>query len=116
MEHLTIESFKEKIMDFDTHKEDWKFAGELPAVIKYTADWCSPCRTLNPILESLSNEYKDKINIYEIDVDAEPELSSLFNIRNIPTILFIPMIGEPKISIGTLTKSKLKESIEKLLK
>ena len=94
---------------------DWKFAGELPAIVKYTADWCRPCKMLTPILENLSKEYSGRINIYEIDVDVEVELSSLFNIRSVPTMLFIPMHGEPQIQIGALTQSKLKDVIEEIL-
>jgi len=114
MEHLTLETFKEKIMDFETNKE-WKFEGKLPAIVKYTANWCSPCKALTPILENLSKEYIGKINIYEVDVDAEQELSSFFNIRSVPAMLFIPMKGEPQMSIGALPQSKLKEIIEDVL-
>ena len=65
MEHLTLESFKEKIMDFETNNEDWKFQGELPAIIKFSASWCQPCKVLTPILEELSKEYTEKLNIFE---------------------------------------------------
>ncbi len=114
MEHLTLETFKEKIMNFEINK-NWKFEGKLPAIVKYTAHWCNPCKALTPILESLSKEYSGKINIYEVDVDAEPELSSLFNIRSVPAMLFIPINGEPQMSIGALPQSKLKEVIEDIL-
>jgi len=114
IEHLTLESFKEKIMNFEENKE-WKFEGELPAIVKYSASWCSPCKALTPILESLSKEYDGKLNIYEVDVDSEPELSSIFNIRSVPTMLFIPMIGEPKLNIGALPQPRLRAAIEDIL-
>lgn len=114
MEHLTLETFKEKIMNFETNK-DWKFEGELPAIVKFGAVWCNPCKALSPILENLSEEYSGKINIYEIDVDEESELSSMFNIRSVPAMLFIPMNGEPQMSLGALPKNKLKDAIEDVL-
>lgn len=115
MEHLTLESFKEKIMDFETNTEDWKFQGELPAIIDFYADWCMPCKTLSPILEELSKEYEGKINIYKIDTEDQPELSGMFGIRSIPSILFIPKDGEPQMSVGVLPKNKFKEVIEDVL-
>ena len=114
MENLTLESFKEKIMDFETIKEDWKFQGELPAILKFSASWCKPCKTLNPILEELSNDYKGKLDIYEIDVENEPELSSMFGIRSVPSMLFIPKEGEPQMTLGALPKHKLVETINEV--
>lgn len=114
MEHLTLETFKEKIMNFDTNK-DWKFEGELPAILKFSASWCGPCKALIPTLEKLAIEYSDKINIYEIDVDEETELSTMFNIRSVPSMLFIPMNGEPQMSSGVLPITKIKETIENVL-
>jgi len=116
LEHLTLETFKEKIMDFENNKEDWKFEGELPVILDFYADWCMPCKALSPILEELSKEYEGKINIYKIDTEDQQELSSLFKIRSIPAMLFIPMTGEPQMSVGMIPKIKIKEAIEEILK
>jgi len=114
MESLNKETFKEKIFDFEKNKE-WKFEGELPAIVKFTAHWCGPCRVLNPILKELSEEYKDKINIYEVDVDQENEISELFNIRNIPSMLFCTDFNKPAMTTGALPKKKIIEVINKNL-
>lgn len=114
IEHLTLENFKEKIMDYETNTEDWKFEGKLPAIIKFTASWCMPCKTLQPILEELSTEYEGKIDFYEIDVDEQQELSGMFGIRSVPSVLFIPMQGEPQMSIGALPKEKFVQAIEEI--
>lgn len=115
MEHLTLETFKEKIMDFENIKDDWKFNGELPAIIKFTASWCQPCKTLTPILEELSNEYSEKLNIYEIDVEDQQELSSMFGIKSVPSMLFIPINGEPTMTLGALPKMKINDIIKDIL-
>ena len=115
MEHLTLESFKEKIMDFDTHKEGWKFAGKLPAIIDFYADWCTPCKKIAPILEELSKEYEGRIDVYKIDTEDQLELSEMFGIRSIPSVLFIPMNGEPQMTSGALPKNKFKEVIDEIL-
>lgn len=110
IENLNLEAFNEKIIDFETNT----FQGELPCIVKYSASWCSPCRALTPILEKLSEEYNSKINIYEIDVEEEIELSSKFNIRSIPTMMFYKN-NEPKIISGLISEFKLKELIEESL-
>ena len=115
LEHLTLETFKEKIMDFETIKDDWKFQGQLPAIIDFYAEWCQPCKTIAPILEELAKEYEGKINIYKIDTEDQQELASMFGIRSIPAVLFIPIEGEPQMSLGAIPKHKFKEAIEDVL-
>jgi len=114
MEHLTKESFKDKIFDFENKKE-WEFKGELPSIIDFYADWCGPCRMVGPLLESLAEEYKGKINVYKVDTDKEQELSSLFGIRSIPSILFIPKHGKPQMAVGALPKEALVKAVNEVL-
>lgn len=111
---LTAEMFKSDVFDYTTEKE-WKFKGEHPAIIDFYADWCGPCKMVAPILEELSDEYKDKLTIYKVDTEVEQELSAVFRIRSIPSILFIPMEGQPMMQAGALPKNALKEVIEKEL-
>jgi len=114
MEHLTLETFKEKVFNFDTAAE-WKYEGELPCIIDFYADWCAPCKAVTPILEELSEEYKGKINIYKIDTDKEQELSAAFGIRSIPSILFIPAEGKPQMAMGAMPKESFVQAINEVL-
>lgn len=111
---LSAEKFKSYIFDYTTEKE-WKFKGTVPAIIDFYADWCGPCQMVAPILEELSDSYKDKLIIYKVDTEVEQELSAVFRIRSIPSILFIPVDGQPMMQAGALPKNALKEVIEKEL-
>lgn len=113
--HLTAEQFKKDIFDYTTEKE-WNYKGEIPAIIDFYADWCGPCKMVAPVLEELSNEYDGKLNIYKVDTEVEQELSSVFRIRSIPSILFIPKESQPMMQAGAMPKHMLKEIInEKLM-
>jgi len=109
IEQLTLETFKEKVMNY----EENIFKGNLPIIVDFSADsWCRPCIALSPILEEISKEYSGKINIYKVDVEQETELSTIFNIRSVPTILFYSMNGQADKSSGSLPKSKIINIIE----
>jgi len=103
MEHLTKQSFQEKVFNYEVNKE-WKFEGDVPCIIDFYADWCQPCKMVAPILEELSEEYKGKINIYKVDTEAEQELAAAFGIRSIPSILFCPKDEQPQMAQGALPK------------
>lgn len=115
MEHLTKETFLEKVFDYEKNKE-WNFAGELPCIIDFYADWCGPCKTVAPILEELSEKYEGKVNIYKIDTEKEQELAGAFGIRSIPSILFCPKDGKPQMTQGALPKNNLEDAIRDVLK
>ena len=113
-ENLNKETFFEKVFNYEKNKE-WKFEGNLPCVIDFWAPWCGPCRMVAPVIEELSEEYKGKVNFYKVNTDEEQELGAAFGIRSIPSMLFIPKEGQPKMSVGALPKPSLKQAIEKEL-
>ena len=113
-EDLTKEAFLKKVFNFETNKE-WKFEGDLPCVIDFWAPWCGPCRMVAPVMEELSVEYAGKVNFYKINTDVEQELGSAFSIRSIPSLLFVPKEGQPKMAVGALPKESLKQAIQEEL-
>lgn len=111
---LNKQAFLERIFDYE-NKEEWKYKGDLPALIDFWAPWCGPCQAVSPLIEELSEEYLGKVNFYKINTDEEEELSGVFGIKSIPSLLFIPLEGMPKMAIGALPKEQLKQAIEEEL-
>ncbi|MGE5521530.1 MAG: thioredoxin [Candidatus Dadabacteria bacterium] len=112
--HLTTQDFKDKVFNYEEGKE-WKYKGDLPAIIDFYADWCGPCRMVAPVLEELSDIYEGKLLIYKVDTEQEQELSSVFGFQSIPTMLFIPVDDEPSMQPGALPKKALQQIIEEHL-
>lgn len=114
LEHLTNETFKEKIFNYETEKE-WKYEGKNPAIIDFYADWCAPCKIVAPILEELKEEYGEKLDIFKIDTEEQKELAAIFGIQSIPSLLFIPTDGQPQMAMGALPKETFRQAISEVL-
>ena len=114
-EHLTVETFKEKIFNYEKNPDKWVFEGDKPCMVDFYADWCKPCKLIAPIMEELANEYKGQINVYKINTEQQRELSRVFGVRSIPAVLFIPMDGKPQMSTGALPKANFKQVIDEFL-
>ena len=110
--HLTKAEFLKKVVNYEANPTEWKYLGDKPAIVDFYATWCGPCKTVAPILEKLAAEYENEIYIYKVDTDKEQELSAAFGISSIPTMFFIPMVGNPQVVKGALPKEELKKIIE----
>ena len=114
MEFLTKDSFLQKVFNYEQNKE-WKFEGELPCIIDFYADWCGPCKMVEPVLQELAHEYRDKLNIYRVNTEDQQELAAVFGIQSIPSILFVPLNDKPQMAVGALPKSSIKKAMNEIL-
>ncbi|HPE55364.1 MAG TPA: thioredoxin [Bacteroidales bacterium] len=114
-EHLTVETFKEKVYDYEANPDEWVYEGDKPCIVDFYADWCKPCKLIAPILEELAEEYDGQIIVYKVNTEQQRELSRVFGIRSIPSVLFIPTEGKPQMTQGALPKETFKQVIDEFL-
>ena len=113
--HLTKADFLAKVYNYEKNPKEWKYEGDKPAIVDFYATWCGPCKMMSPILDEISKEYEGKINIYKVNVDKEADLASVFGIRSIPSLLFVPMKKEPSMVQGAMQKNELKKLVDDIL-
>lgn len=112
--YLTTDEFKEKVFNFEKSQE-WKYEGKLPAIIDFYADWCGPCKMVAPILKDIANDYAGKLIVYKVDTESEQELAAVFGISSIPTLLFVPVEGQPQAAMGALPRHTFDAAIKDVL-
>lgn len=100
-----------------THVSDASFdqdvlQSEQPVLVDYWAEWCGPCKMIEPILHELADEYGDKLRIAKVNIDENQQITSQFKIRGIPTLMIFSNGKVQGMKVGAVTKGVLKEFIE----
>jgi len=112
---LTKADFLAKIYNYEKNKDKFVYEGSLPCIIDFYADWCGPCKRVEPVLKQLAKDYAGKVLIYKINTDKERDLAAAFGIRSIPTYLFISAKGEPQSAVGALPRESFVKVIDEFL-
>lgn len=84
-------------------------------LVKFTAPWCGPCKTAQPILEKAADEFPG-VSFVEVDVDQQPLLAAQFNIRSIPTIMAWKDGQVAWTALGVPKPQQLKDELHQLSK
>jgi thioredoxin 1 len=100
----TDASFKDEILN-----------SSKPVLVDFWAPWCGPCRQLSPIIDELSNDMANEIDIYKCNVDDNPEMPSQFMVRGIPSLMIFKDGKLADSKVGALPKHALIEWIKKTI-
>jgi thioredoxin len=115
VQHLTYQGFLDKIWDFEKNTNAFVFKGKTSVIVDFYADWCGPCRKVAPIMEKLANEYDGRLTIYKVNIDHEKDLAAAFQVRSIPTVLFIPLKGQPAMQVGAMSEADYRKVVKEML-
>ena len=101
-------TYKTNDADFDQDINSQK----VPVVVDFGADWCGPCKQLDPILEEIAEENTDKFKVFKINIDENPMVPQKFGVRGIPTIMLFKDGKLIDTKVGSLPKSALENWIQ----
>ena len=93
---ITDESFEKDVLKADK-----------PTLVDFWAEWCGPCKQIGPILEELSNQYENKLKIFKINIDENPQIPQKYGVRGIPTLMLFKDGNLIDSKVGSLPKSAL---------
>lgn len=100
MKTVTDETFAEEVLRAD-----------LPVLVEFTADWCGPCRQIEPVLKEVAREEEGRLKVVRLDVDTNPETQSAYGVLSMPTLMVFRG-GEPvKSMVGARPKRRLLQEL-----
>ena len=102
--NITDETFQTEVLESDK-----------VTLVDFWAEWCQPCKIVGPIVEEFGEEYKDKVKVVKMDVDANTDTPGKFNILSIPTLIFFKNGQPERTMVGVQSKEQLKKAADELL-
>lgn len=87
----------------------------VPVIVDFWAPWCGPCRMVSPILEKFANEYQGRLIVAKVNTDDNPQWAGQFDVRGIPTMLFVAGGQIVHKQVGALPEPYLRDIVEEFL-
>jgi len=102
--HVTDEDFENIVVK-----------SQIPVLVDFWAVWCGPCKMVAPAVESLANQYKDRLKVVKLNVDENRAIPSQYGIMSIPTLLLFKDGEVMETIVGALPQPKIEEKIKAYL-
>ena len=99
--HTSDATFDEEVLKAD-----------VPVLVDYWAEWCGPCKMIDPILHEIADDYAGKLTVAKVNIDENQQVTTRFKIRGIPTLMVFENGDHQATKVGALTKSALKAFID----
>ena len=109
---LSAEEFKQLVMNYEIHPQEWVYEGKHPALIDFYATWCGPCKMLAPILHELAEEKSGALKVGKVNVDEQMELAMRFQVSSIPMLVVFKDGKAVAKSVGYRPKSEIAAMVE----
>jgi thioredoxin 1 len=99
----------------DKNFNDEVIKSENPVLVDFWADWCGPCKIVSPTIESIADEYKDKLKVCKLNVDENPTTATTYRITGIPSIIFFKGGKVADMLVGAVPKEQITEVVDRIL-
>ena len=104
----------EKELDSGNFNEEINSVQKL-VLVDFYATWCGPCKMLAPVVSEIAEEYKEKLEVYKVNIDENQELALKYDIMSIPTLMFFKNGEVVNTIVGLRSKSELEEILNNLI-